>query len=142
MMTLFSVDREWLKALDEQAVRGEPFDANQAQDIFEKLLEAEEYIRVLEEHLQFDPGGSDRMQAPAQARGGALAQEVCAEVERARGLHAQMHSAHEGYAVLKEEVDELWDEIKKKVPDKAATRKEALQVAAMGLRFVLDVIGE
>ncbi len=53
------------------------------------------------------------------------------------------NSAHEGYAVLKEEVDELWDEVKKnesKHPDRdACLRKEAIQVGAMALRFLTDI---
>ena len=64
---------------------------------------------------------------------------VRAEVERATGLHGPMRSRHEGYAVLLEEVDELWDEVKKRNPDPVALRKEATQVAAMAIRFVLDV---
>lgn len=47
------------------------------------------------------------------------------------------HNAHEGYAVLLEEVDELWDEIKANRADTA--RKEAVQVAAMAVRFLLEV---
>ena len=49
------------------------------------------------------------------------------------------HSTHEGYAVLKEEVDELWDEIKiSKTFDKANLLmvNEAIQVAAMAIKFV------
>jgi hypothetical protein len=54
---------------------------------------------------------------------------------------APFNSAHEGFAVLKEEVDELWDEVKAKqgACDVAKMRKEAVQVAAMAMRFVLDV---
>ena len=37
---------------------------------------------------------------------------IRAEYNRARAKHAPMNSAHEGYAVLKEEVDELWDDVK------------------------------
>lgn len=50
-------------------------------------------------------------------------------------------SAHEGFAIIREEVDELWDEIKAdKVPGaRGRMRREALQVAAMGARFLLDV---
>lgn len=53
--------------------------------------------------------------------------------------HRGMHSPHEGYAVVKEEVDELWDEIKEDRGDGWNARKEALQVAAMGMRYVLDL---
>ncbi len=54
-----------------------------------------------------------------------------------------MRSAHEGYAILKEEVDELWDAIKlnesSPVRDKKI-KEEAYHVAAMSLRFLMDVI--
>ena len=69
--------------------------------------------------------------------------EVQDEVELAIKLHGAMASAHEGYTVLLEEVDELWDEVKlnpRKNPQRNATmRKEAIQIAAMAIRFVLDV---
>lgn len=51
-------------------------------------------------------------------------------------------SAHEGYAVLLEEVDELWDHVRTKQKDRdlASMREEAIQVAAMAIRFAVDVI--
>jgi hypothetical protein len=50
-------------------------------------------------------------------------------------------SAHEGYAILLEEVDELKEEVWKKpaLRSRDAMRKEAVQVAAMAIRFVQDV---
>lgn len=50
-------------------------------------------------------------------------------------------SPHEGYAVLLEEMDELWDEIKKQYGDRTREqmRKEATQIAAMALRFMIDL---
>ena len=50
---------------------------------------------------------------------------------------SEFNSQHEGYAVLKEEVDELWDSIKGNVALNL-TRKEAAQVGAMALRFLTD----
>lgn len=54
------------------------------------------------------------------------------------------NSAHEGFAVLLEEVDELkahvWTNQKKRnIPQ---MRKEAIQVAAMAIRFAHDVCNE
>ena len=51
------------------------------------------------------------------------------------------NSHHEGYAVIKEELDELWDAIKKKkkIPNlEEALQEEAVQVAAMALKFIVD----
>jgi hypothetical protein len=53
-----------------------------------------------------------------------------------------MRSAHEGYAVLKEEVDELWEAVRMKQRDPGRLpqmRKEAVQVAAMAMRFLIDI---
>ena len=51
------------------------------------------------------------------------------------------NSAHEGFAVLKEEVDELWDEVKRKKSMRSDTEMqyEATQIAAMAVRFIIDV---
>ena len=45
-------------------------------------------------------------------------------------------SAHEGYAVILEELDEMWAEIKRN--DIRRAREEAVQVAAMAIRFLVD----
>ena len=68
--------------------------------------------------------------------------EVVAEVLRAKQLHPRYFaSQYEGYAVILEEIDELWAEIKKneKNYDIAAQRKEATQAAAMLLRFIVEL---
>ena len=64
---------------------------------------------------------------------------IYTEYRRAIFLFPPFHSAHEGYAVLLEEVDELWDEIKgnKKPGAYERMRKEAIQVGAMALRFLV-----
>ncbi len=50
------------------------------------------------------------------------------------------NSAHEGYAVIQEELDELWAEVKRnhRVRNSKKLRKEAMQTAAMALRFLVD----
>lgn len=66
---------------------------------------------------------------------------VRAEVMAARAKFGPFVNAHEGYAVLLEEVDELWEEVKKnqKARDPGLLEKEARQVAAMAVRFLTDV---
>jgi len=58
------------------------------------------------------------------------------EYARARKKFPDFNSAHEGYAVILEELDEAWDEIK--ANDLTAARKEMVQVGAMALRFLID----
>lgn len=83
----------------------------------------------------------------------AVLHEVGEELERARATHAPMNGHHEGYAVLLEEMDELWDVCKRNTHKlgesrdktilrrlkRAEMRKEALQIAAMAVRFIEDV---
>ena len=66
--------------------------------------------------------------------------EVAEELTRASRKHPPMRSLHEAYAILREELDELWAEIKRHKPDHAAIRAEAVRVAAMATRFVLDLL--
>lgn len=47
---------------------------------------------------------------------------IGAELRRAQNLHREMASAHEGYAVILEELEELWLEVKKREPDLARMR--------------------
>ena len=63
--------------------------------------------------------------------------EIIQEYKRATEKFGIFASTHEGYAVILEELDELWDEIKVNNP-KEMLRKEAIQVAAMGFRFIVD----
>lgn len=46
--------------------------------------------------------------------------------------HTRPHaSLHESYGILAEEVDEFWDEVKKKKPDLANAREELIQIIAV-----------
>lgn len=74
-------------------------------------------------------------------RGHAYAQLVLDFLEKAVKKHPPMNTPHEGYAVILEEVDELWDEVKKQSGGHGPEAvKEALQVAAMAIRFILDTV--
>lgn len=63
------------------------------------------------------------------------------ELRKATANNGPFHSAHEGIAVIKEEYDELWDEIKKKAinRDPEKLQKEAVQLGAMAMRFIMDI---
>jgi len=52
-----------------------------------------------------------------------------------------LNSPHEGHAVIREEFDELWDEVKRREQDHVAMEKEAVQLGAMVIRFLTEVIG-
>ncbi len=65
--------------------------------------------------------------------------QVRAEIGHAVEKFPKFASHHEGYAILLEEVDELWDEVKANNHTKA--KAEAIQVAAMAVRFITDLEG-
>ena len=71
-----------------------------------------------------------------------ILREVQCELQKAQAKFPPFHSAHEGWAILKEELDELWDiiRINQSIPERAALmHREAIQVAAMALRFLIDL---
>lgn len=74
----------------------------------------------------------------------AAAFQAAEEATKAADLWPPMNSAHEGYGVILEELDELWAHVKTKQKnrDLDAMRKEAIQVAAMALRFVVEIVDE
>jgi len=57
---------------------------------------------------------------------------------RTRDAFPTLNSNHEGFALLQDAADDLWDAIRQ---SKGAfvIRKEAVQVAAMSVRFLLDL---
>lgn len=67
--------------------------------------------------------------------------EVFTEVKRSLDKHGGFRSGHEGWAVLQEEVDELWDEIKADNSGGIEARNEAKQVAAMGVKYMVYIAG-
>jgi hypothetical protein len=71
-----------------------------------------------------------------------LLKAVEIEMRKARIKYKPFNSTHEGYAVIKEELDELWDLVKKnkgyKIND-LQMKKECIQIAAMAVAFVIDL---
>ena len=67
--------------------------------------------------------------------------EVRKEYVRAVKCFPKFASAHEGYAIIYEEMDELWNDVKKQYTINRTDnmRQEAIQVAAMALRFLTDI---
>lgn len=59
----------------------------------------------------------------------------------AMSKHAPMNSAHEAYAVILEELDEFWDEVKKKRSQRSEPGmcEELTQIAAMAIRAIVDL---
>jgi hypothetical protein len=80
---------------------------------------------------------AERDKALQQAANAALAEARLACLK-----WAPFNSVHEGYAVILEELDELWGECKEKVPLNEVLRNEAIHVAAMALRFVAELSNE
>lgn len=69
-------------------------------------------------------------------------EQVADEVASAKAAFPPFASEHEGYAILLEEVDELWDEVKvnQKLRDYPKMFRELVQVAAMAQRMADDLV--
>jgi len=65
-----------------------------------------------------------------------MIEDVREEVEYAEARYKDYLSCHEGYAVIKEELDELWDEVKLKSHDYHALYLESKHVACTAIRFM------
>jgi len=67
---------------------------------------------------------------------------ILMEYHDAIKVHLPFNNPHEGFAVILEELDELWDEIKatKNSVERTDQMKiEAAHLAAMALRFMVDM---
>lgn len=73
------------------------------------------------------------------ARIDAVLEETKIVLVKSMTKHASMHSPHEGSSVIREEFEELWEHVMADTGRTPAARKEALQVAAMGVRYALDL---
>lgn len=66
------------------------------------------------------------------------------ELSRARYANRPVNSLHEGYAVILEELDEFWAEVKKNSKDRDLKNcvVELVQIAAMAQRTCEDIFGK
>lgn len=66
---------------------------------------------------------------------------VLIEFKKACEKFPAYNSAHEGMAVIEEEIFELWEEIRKKEEsrDQKHMLHEAVQVASCAIRFITDI---
>jgi len=77
----------------------------------------------------------------------AFLSEVVDEYTKARTKFPPMHSGHEGWAIIKEELDEMWEAVRMQLEaldEKGRTRPQAMQeeitqVAAMAVAFYCEV---
>lgn len=65
-----------------------------------------------------------------------IALEVRDEVVRAIEKHGHFASPHEAHSIIEEEFEELWDEIKADRGYQQSAMDEALQVAAMAVKYI------
>lgn len=66
-----------------------------------------------------------------------IIKDVMEEVSFAEKKYTPYRSSHEGYAIIKEEVDELWDEVKMKNQSYARQYTEAKHIACTAIRFMI-----
>ena len=64
---------------------------------------------------------------------------VKAELDRATVTHGVFPTIQHGYGVIKEEFREFEDEVFRREVDRDALVEEATQLAAMAIRFLIDV---
>ena len=64
------------------------------------------------------------------------------ELVKARKNHGPQASYHEGYAVILEELDEVWDEVKKRTKERDLDNLliELIQVSSMAQKMAEDIV--
>lgn len=87
-----------------------------------------------------DLGGAVPLEMLSRDRAATLL-VISREVERSKMHGEKFASLHEAYAVMLEELDEVWDltRMKKRDRDPAAIRKELIQLAAMAVKAIESV---
>jgi hypothetical protein len=71
-----------------------------------------------------------------------LMAEIGRTLAQAEETSPPFNSPYEGYAVLREELEDLWEEVRAvgwTNEDRAEMRQVAVHVAALALRFIIDL---
>lgn len=66
--------------------------------------------------------------------------DIHTEIVKARVKHPPMNTPHEGSSVIREEFEELWEHVRADTGQTPEARKEAIQLAAMAVMYVLELI--
>lgn len=69
----------------------------------------------------------------------AILTSVGMELMHAISKHPKFPTCHHGESVIREEYEELWDEIKANRGNLGPAKREALQLACVAVRYVLDL---
>lgn len=64
---------------------------------------------------------------------------VAGELRTAVGRFPPFSSPHEGYAVILEELEELWEHVRCNTGRTLTARHEAIQLAAMAARYIAEL---
>lgn len=81
--------------------------------------------------VRFGPDFDQRYSGPVR--------EVFDELAAAQAKFPRFNGPHEGWAVIREELDELWDLVRENDGDTQLARVEAVQIAAMAIRYMMEV---
>jgi hypothetical protein len=94
-----------------------------------------------DDHEKSGPAIARELVALQAMRPSPFRSQVESELASARAKHARLNSAHEAYAVILEELDEFWDQVRlrREQRDKREMLKELIQVAAMAQRAAEDL---
>ena len=70
-----------------------------------------------------------------------ILKDIETEYKRANTLYPAFHSNHEAYAVILEELDEVWSEVKqsKDIKGNKKIRAELIQVAAICVKYIKNL---
>ena len=87
---------------------------------------------------------TNRLTALKEDRINRILLAVKQELFKGMQLHQAYNSVHEAYSVILEELDEFWDEVRKKRQDRsqALMSRELIQVAATSLRTIFDLTSQ